>query len=347
MQGIGGIGKGKYVFVCVCHRGAACTHASIFSVCAPNHVRDQPSIAVCPNPVRYQLTVPLSSDSETMSSATASKDDTKENCLGSNHNATRSLQPRPLSRGGSSIATATTARLPYRTIFAVLTWDSVLIYDTVHDQPLAVVRGIHYAHLVDAAWTADGRQLLVCSTDGYITILRFDAGELGAPYLEPLSNQLSLTTAASPSASTAGILLVNAMSTKTSGSADEIGVRLPPCEPGPVAVHCPPAKRAKTRITPTLVAANSNDISHGTMNTNTNGNSVATTSASVKPMGTAVGAGTMDYSLHKRTASEATLAVDKLSLVDVEAMDHATGEGTLHVTKKPKKRIQPTLMSVS
>jgi hypothetical protein len=236
------------------------------------------------------------------------------------------------------------ARLPYRTIFAVLTWDSVLIYDTVHDQPLAVVRGIHYAHLVDAAWTADGRQLLVCSTDGYITILRFDAGELGEPYEAPSFHQSSLTTVTSTLAHTAS-------SAKTSGGCEASGVRLPPCEPGPVTVHCPPAKRAKTRITPTLVAAagNSSCVSPETMDTTMNGSS-SSTSENVEPAVTVVvGAnGTMDYSLHKRTASEAALGVDKLSLSDVAVVDStATDGGTLHVTKKPKKRIQPTLMSVS
>jgi hypothetical protein len=39
--------------------------------------------------------------------------------------------------------------------------------------------------LVDAAWTPDGRNLIVCSTDGYISILRFAVGELGQVYVVP------------------------------------------------------------------------------------------------------------------------------------------------------------------
>lgn len=71
------------------------------------------------------------------------------------------------------------SKLPHRSIFAVLTIDTVLIYDTLHDQPLAVARGLHYAGLTDAAWSADGMTLFVTSSDGYVSILSFANGELG------------------------------------------------------------------------------------------------------------------------------------------------------------------------
>jgi hypothetical protein len=75
--------------------------------------------------------------------------------------------------------------LPYRSIFAVLTIDTVLIYDTHHDQPLVVARGLHYAGLTDAAWSVDGRTLFVTSSDGYVSILSFANGELGEVYVDP------------------------------------------------------------------------------------------------------------------------------------------------------------------
>lgn len=80
--------------------------------------------------------------------------------------------------------TTNKSKLPHRSIFAVLTIDTVLIYDTIHDQPLAVARGLHYAGLTDAAWSADGKTLFVTSSDGYVSILSFANGELGEAILD-------------------------------------------------------------------------------------------------------------------------------------------------------------------
>jgi len=81
---------------------------------------------------------------------------------------------------------STTTRLPYRSIFAVLTLDSVLIYDTHHTNPLCIARGLHYANLTDAVWSPDGLTLMVSSRDGYISILNFADGELGETYVPAL-----------------------------------------------------------------------------------------------------------------------------------------------------------------
>ena len=75
--------------------------------------------------------------------------------------------------------------LPYRSIFAVLTGDAVLVYDTHQDSPLAMARGLHYGGLTDAAWSADGKTLFVTSSDGYVSILSFGDGELGEVYVPP------------------------------------------------------------------------------------------------------------------------------------------------------------------
>lgn len=67
----------------------------------------------------------------------------------------------------------------YRMIFAVVTASSALIYDTEHQYPLARIGGCHLAAINDAAWSGDGRTLVFCSSDGYLTFVRFAEGALG------------------------------------------------------------------------------------------------------------------------------------------------------------------------
>lgn len=43
-------------------------------------------------------------------------------------------------------------QLPYRLVFAVLTVDSIFVYDTQHHYPIVVVKKQHYAPLTDVAW---------------------------------------------------------------------------------------------------------------------------------------------------------------------------------------------------
>jgi chromatin assembly factor 1 subunit B len=43
-------------------------------------------------------------------------------------------------------------RLPYRIVYAVITQDEVLIYDSEQGFPLAVFKNLHYASLTDASW---------------------------------------------------------------------------------------------------------------------------------------------------------------------------------------------------
>ena len=95
------------------------------------------------------------------------------------------VRPNPVLFQLPSNATPSSSGLPYRSVFAVLTLDTVLIYDTHHNNPIAMARGLHYAGLTDAAWSSDGKTLFVTSSDGYVSILSFGNGELGAVYDAP------------------------------------------------------------------------------------------------------------------------------------------------------------------
>ncbi|CAN0329947.1 unnamed protein product [Ectocarpus sp. 6 AP-2014] len=69
--------------------------------------------------------------------------------------------------------------LPYRAVFAVVSLDAVVVYDTEHATPLMVANGLHLSALTDACWSSDGLALFVSSTDGYVSKIHFEPGELG------------------------------------------------------------------------------------------------------------------------------------------------------------------------
>ncbi len=70
-------------------------------------------------------------------------------------------------------------KLPHRTVYAVVTQDEVLLYDTQTINPIASFSGLHYAPYTDAAWSSDGKTFIVASSDGYCTLFEFEDGELG------------------------------------------------------------------------------------------------------------------------------------------------------------------------
>jgi chromatin assembly factor 1 subunit B len=256
---------------------------------------DKPSIAIRPNPVLFQL--PTTSDGEVVSTTSTKMnfDESKENYCNNNPNSTNPTDTST-SNNNSNNMNNTTSGMAYRNIFAVLTWDTVLIYDTIHDQPLAVARGLHYANIVDGAWTSDGHTLLVCSTDGYISILRFNNGELGEVYNPPRSF-VPLSVDQAP--------LFSSSSTSTQNVGNQVAL-IPPCDPGSKVVHVPPKK--KTRITPSLVVVNN----HQNLNSKDESQ--------------------LERVSHKRSASEAAMAgaVNKLSLVEVT--ESSVTAGTTSVT---------------
>ncbi|TID29000.1 hypothetical protein CANINC_002148 [Pichia inconspicua] len=58
---------------------------------------------------------------------------------------------------------------PYRLIFAVVTQDSIVLYDTQSKGAIAIVTGLHYANLTDVAWASSGKTLFISSVDGFVS----------------------------------------------------------------------------------------------------------------------------------------------------------------------------------
>lgn len=201
-------------------------------------------------------------------------------------------------------------------MFAVLTTDSILVYDTHHTRPLSIIRGLHYASHSDCQWSADGMTLVVASIDGYISIVSFEKGELGEVY-GPAQTQVPRTVA--PQSPPTAKLVSNAPRLEKTPAETPL---IPPCEPGQSAtLEAPPSKRPKkTRITPTLIAAP--DMTTATV-ASPNAKDNSTTTHAKRPA---------DDALEKETNTMGE-AVTKLTLSNDEK------------PKKKKKRIQPLLVS--
>ena len=90
-------------------------------------------------------------------------------------------------------STASVFALPYRMLFAVVTMDTVAIYDTQQTGPVCLLTKLHYDEFTDMTWCAqpcnpvhftlanpygcrspDGQCLILSSRDGYCTIVVFD-----------------------------------------------------------------------------------------------------------------------------------------------------------------------------
>lgn len=211
---------------------------------------EKPSVAIRANPLLFKLPKDVESYA-------------KEN-----------MEQKPSSMSNNLIG-----NVPYRSIFAVLTIDSILIYDTYHSRPLCVARGLHYAGLTDCTWSSDGKNLIICSTDGYISILSFAEGELGEVYLSPTSTS-NTTRIASNEAKEVDVVisrLSNPLQNQRRKKAsmpilNTLSTSLPPCEPGQSAtLVAPPAKRAKfdngsdrgekKRVAPILLSTTTHNIS--------------------------------------------------------------------------------------
>lgn len=71
--------------------------------------------------------------------------------------------------------------VPYRMVFAIITLDSVFVYDTQHLYAIAAAENLHFAELTDIAWGDNGQALIVSSRDGYCSLVSMEDGEIGTP----------------------------------------------------------------------------------------------------------------------------------------------------------------------
>jgi len=104
----------------------------------------------------------------------------------------RPLDGAPAAAAEAADRPPSVLALPYRWIYAVVAHDAVVIYDTQQTDPIAVVADLHFSALTDVAWSADGHALLLTSRDGYCSLMRFEAGELGEP-LPPEADAVPFT----------------------------------------------------------------------------------------------------------------------------------------------------------
>ncbi|VEU43015.1 unnamed protein product [Pseudo-nitzschia multistriata] len=280
---------------------------------------DKPSVVVRPNPILFELPPSVLEESKENQYPLTSK----------SQNASKNLMHEQLP-------STNPCGLPYRSLFAVLTLDSILIYDTHHAAPLSVLQGLHYSGLTDCCWSSDGMNLMVCSSDGYISIINFAPGELGNVYVNHSCSDDAASTTVQPHS-------VDKTEENVETPAPVEFEPLPPCDqdPMPAVLVAPAAKRVKkTRITPTLV---SNSISCHSLRTQDEAIEAASTT---------------NVAATKRAISETEIvgeAVTKLSLdnnnigktISTETKNTAE-EGNTSSCEKPKKkkkRVQPLLIS--
>ncbi|MCO5584921.1 hypothetical protein L7F22_038853 [Adiantum nelumboides] len=140
-------------------------------------------------------------------------------------------------QSNASAPPASMIGLPYRMVFAVATHDSVWIYDTQQGGPLCCFSNMHYASFTDLTWSPDGQTLMMCSTDGYCSIVVFDYGELGQPYTYASQPSLQQPVAPIPPAKLSGSpMLRRASAQSLPGSTNPIvgSHGTPPSAPGQV-----------------------------------------------------------------------------------------------------------------
>jgi chromatin assembly factor 1 subunit B len=280
---------------------------------------DKPSVVVRPNPVLFELPPSVLEES-------------KENQWPSSRKATFDF------RAAQQFPSTSPSGLPYRSIFAVLTLDSILIYDTHHDAPLSVLQGLHYSGLTDCCWSSDGTNLMVCSSDGYISVINFADGELGKVYnSHTLTDNLVCGTNGSH-------FVDDAQAEQTVEEQPPIEISpLPPCdqESSQAVLVAPAAKKPrKTRITPTLV-------SNGLHSSSTCVENEMIASTSVSRVATTT----------KRAISETEIVGEAVTKLSLDNSDRQSGSNKITSSgeeviisseqkpKKKKKRVQPFLVS--
>ncbi|KAK3842472.1 MAG: component of the chromatin assembly complex, partial [Linnemannia gamsii] len=160
----------------------------------PGHKK--PSVAIKCSPVLYELR-PIQPAGPSSSYHRSTATSAPSTATSSTADATATTQENAAAPRAPSVF-----GLGYRSIFAVATQDSILIYDTQQSAALALVSHLHYATFTDMAWSSDGCNLILTSSDGFCSIISFEEGELGTVYTPPKSMMALLpapdSTLASP-----------------------------------------------------------------------------------------------------------------------------------------------------
>jgi len=83
-------------------------------------------------------------------------------------------------------------KVPYRMVYAIASLDSITIYDTQHNLPIGHCANMHYASITDITWSSDGKLLVVSSTDGYCSFIKFEEEEFGRQIMfDPIEYQIT------------------------------------------------------------------------------------------------------------------------------------------------------------
>lgn len=80
--------------------------------------------------------------------------------------------------------------LPYRIIYAVVSQDTLVIFDSQSNKALFGASSMHFGTITDLAWSSDGLTLILSATDGFCTLVQFDSIELGIPIDQDIQNEL-------------------------------------------------------------------------------------------------------------------------------------------------------------
>ncbi|KAG9308319.1 WD40-repeat-containing domain protein [Chiua virens] len=126
--------------------------------------REQPVLLPSPRTEKAPAAPHASAGSETPTMPSPLPSPMKQ----SNSMATSSKTSTPAA------ATGTVFALPYRMLYAVLTMDTVTIYDTQQAGPVCLLTKLHYDEFTDMSWSPDGQTLMLASRDGYCTLIIFD-----------------------------------------------------------------------------------------------------------------------------------------------------------------------------
>jgi chromatin assembly factor 1 subunit B len=108
------------------------------------------------------------------------------------------VKPNPVlfqHRAESSNSNCVVYALPYRIIYAVATFDTVVFYDSSLPKPIGVMSGHHLEKITDMTWSNDGLVLFISSIDGYVSTASFSRSSFGVP-LPPSSEHYPKAMAA-------------------------------------------------------------------------------------------------------------------------------------------------------